>query len=84
MSKLQVNNNPVFSNQAMEGKIVRVLPGGYGYVKQDSNGRTYIFSFDAIQGYRGQSAKRLGLRRGTKVSFLPQGDRITSLEVNNR
>ncbi len=85
-----MNGNKLSSERASNslssiGKITRVLPSGFGYVRQQDSGKTFVFSFDAIEGYRGQSVGNLkdqGFKTGTKVKFDNQGDRITSLTVN--
>lgn len=49
--------------------IVRVsMDGGVAYAKDKTSDKLAAFSFGKITGYRGQSAKEIGLRPGAVVS----------------
>ena len=51
------------------GVVVRLTPGGMGIVKDDETGHAYYFTFDKIPGYRGESAREVGLRVGSHATF---------------
>jgi len=48
------------------GKIVRIEGDGTGFVKDSEADKAYIFTFDKIPGYRGESIREIA-RRGIKV-----------------
>ena len=48
--------------------IIRVSEGGVVYARDCSNNEFIVFTFGKISGYKGQTAKELGLRRGKKIS----------------
>lgn len=63
------------------GKITRVTQEGVGIILEEGeNGRTFFFTFDAIEGYKGEYPKELGqfspkgLREGVLVMFTPAKD----------
>lgn len=49
-------------------KVVRVSDGGVAYTRDCSTNKFTVFTFGKIAGYRGQTAKELGLRRGKTVT----------------
>lgn len=49
--------------------VVRVTNGGVVYANDPSQDRLAGFSFGKIVGYRGESAKELGLKPGKEVSI---------------
>lgn len=49
--------------------VVRVIDSGVAYVNVNRTDYVAGFSFGKIQGYRGESAKELGLRPGLEVSI---------------
>jgi len=48
------------------GKIVRIEHDGFGFVKDIDADKAYMFTFDKIPGYRGESIREIA-RRGIKV-----------------
>lgn len=48
--------------------IVRVAEGGVAYANDRATTTLAAFSFAKITGYRGQTAKELGLRPGREVT----------------
>jgi hypothetical protein len=70
------------ATQEMNGVIVRLNDQvGFGYVREENSNRQFIFGFDKIAGYRGQSARQLKLRDGTHVHFLLEGERIKAVQI---
>lgn len=67
----------------LRGKIVRVADYGLAFVSvgTGSQRRDYPFTFDKISRYRGESAKVLGLRQGTEVSFSETNGHVDSVEI---
>jgi hypothetical protein len=53
---------------AQKVRIVRVTDG-VAYADDKDNNRLAAFSFGKIKGYRGQTAKELGLRPGREVTL---------------
>jgi hypothetical protein len=51
------------------GTIVRVNNGGVAYADVPSLEQLAGFTFGKIDGYRGESAKELGLKPGRRVSI---------------
>lgn len=49
-------------------KVVRVSDGGVAYTRDCSTNELTVFTFGKIAGYRGQTAKELGLKRGKTVT----------------
>ena len=49
-------------------EVVRVSDGGVAYTKDCLTNEFTVFTFGKIVGYRGQTAKELGLRRGKTVT----------------
>lgn len=65
------------------GKVLRLDRVGLGVIVTDSpetnySGREFPFTFDKIDGYKGESLNALGLSEGTTVKFtLDAEDRVT-------
>lgn len=55
------------------GTLVRIDPHGVGYIQ--SGGEERGFTFDKIEGYRGESVKEMGLKAGQPigVTIAPDG-----------
>ena len=51
------------------GKVVRIEDFGLGFVKQDETEEQFAFTFDKIEGYRGEQPGQLGFRLGSPVTF---------------
>lgn len=56
------------------GTIVRLERFGLGFVEMEGGSEQYPFSFDKIEGYRGQPLKSLGLRLGAVVMVMVDQD----------
>lgn len=62
--------------------IVRVAEGGVAYADAPAMEELAGFSFGRIVGYRGETAKELGLRPGKKVTIeYDSEDRIVSVSL---
>jgi hypothetical protein len=68
-----------------DGVIVRINEQGLGIVEETESHERFAFSFDKINGYRGESPKEMGLKAGALVRFdsSPE-DGITSVELNGQ
>jgi len=58
-----------------------VNKAGLCYVLEEDTKRHYVFTFDKIRGYCGQSASHLGLQVGNHVRFSAEGDRVKFVEL---
>jgi hypothetical protein len=63
------------------GVVFRTSVDGLVYIQEDASGRPYVFTFDKILEYRGQSAQELGLHRGTRVTFDLSEGRIRCVSL---
>ena len=50
-----------------EGIILRINEQGLGIMKDAQSQEQFVFTFDKITGYRGESAQELGLKAGVHV-----------------
>ena len=68
------------------GKVVRVADHGLAFVSTAVGGRRrdLPFTFDKIRSYRGETARDLGLKKGTEVQFSESDGRIESIEITAR
>lgn len=65
-----------------EGKVLRVNEAGLGIVEDERSRQQFVFTFDKIRGYRGESPREIGLRAGAHVRFSATADyQVTSVEV---
>lgn len=65
-----------------EGVILRVNEQGLGIVKDTHSQEQFVFTFDKIIGYRGESARELGLIAGAHVRFnATAGTQVVSVEL---
>lgn len=68
-----------------EGVILRVNEQGLGIVKDTQSEEQFVFTFDKITGYRGESAQELGLVTGAHVQFnSTAGHQVISVELSPR
>lgn len=66
-----------------EGVILRVNEQGLGIVKDTHSQEQFVFTFDKIIGYRGESARELGLIAGAHVRFnATAGTQVVSVELH--
>ncbi len=67
------------------GFIIGLTRNGLGLVQLEQSKHVYIFTFDAIPGYRGESVRELdtafGIRPGTPVIFSATSDKINELRL---
>jgi len=68
-----------------KGVILRVNEQGLGIVKDTQSEEQFVFTFDKITGYRGESAQELGLIVGAHVQFnASAGNQVVSVERPSR
>lgn len=68
-----------------QGVILRVNEQGLGIVKDTQSEEQFVFTFDKITGYRGESAQELGLIVGAPVQFNATADhQVVSVELRPR
>ena len=63
------------------GKVTHVSPVGLGYVAGEKSNQQLAFTLDKVRGYRGQTLKKLGLRRGSKVRFQVVGNVVDTVDL---
>jgi hypothetical protein len=53
------------------GKIHRILENGFIYIRSinDNDNKLFIANFSAINGYKGETARELGLSIGRELEF---------------
>lgn len=67
-----------------DGVIVRINEQGLGIVEASESHEQFAFSFDKISGYRGQSAREMGLKTGAQVRFDSSAEEgVISVELNS-
>ena len=69
-----------------EGIILRINEQGLGIMKDAQSQEQFVFTFDKITGYRGESAQELGLKVGARVLFNSTADTqvVVSVEKPTR
>ncbi|MEA2490168.1 MAG: hypothetical protein QOH21_1960 [Acidobacteriota bacterium] len=65
------------------GIITRVEDFGLGFIRTADNGALYVFTFDKIAGYRGESARALDLRAGRHVTFAVEDGRVRDVHIHS-
>jgi hypothetical protein len=65
-----------------EGRVVRVDNYGLGFI-ESTGGSQYAFTFDQIQGYRGQQPRDLGLKEGVIVRFTVHDGLIKDVFISS-
>ena len=63
------------------GKVTRIEDFGLGFVKSEETDEQYAFTFDKIEGYRGEYPKQLGFRIGSPVTFHLSNGLIDSIQL---
>ena len=64
-----------------EGVIIRINRFGLAIVEENQSRTHYVFTFDKIRGFTGQSPKKIGIFVGRKVAMSLNGDKITSVTM---
>jgi hypothetical protein len=68
--------------QHHEGKVLRINEYGLGIVEDQVSHQQFAFTFDKINGYRGEAPREIGLFVGVQVRFSATSDcQVTSIEV---
>ena len=65
------------------GTIIRVNPIGLAFAEDKKSKEIYSFTFDKIEGYRGQSVQELGLVLGLKVAFSSLDGVVCSVQIRH-
>lgn len=65
----------------MEGNVVRLEDFGLGFIQPEQSNQQYPFTFDKIEGYRGEPPNTLGLHVGSNVTFTLQNGMIDSIQL---
>lgn len=65
------------------GKVTRIENFGLGFVKSESD-EDYAFTFDKIEGYRGEYPRQLGFRVGSEVTFHLNDGLIDSIQLHKQ
>lgn len=58
------------------GALIRINNAGLCFIEENTSGRRYVFTFDKIVGYAGQSPGELGLRIGRQLRFLSDAEQV--------
>jgi hypothetical protein len=68
-----------------EGRVTRVDSHGFGFIEavDITGGAQFAFTFDQIQGYRGQQAKDMGLKEGVVVRFTAHDGLIKDVIISS-
>ena len=69
------------ANMEHSGVLVDVDVSGVGVVEDDESHVKYVFTFDKVKGYVGQSLGAAGLKAGRRVTFVADEDFVEVLEV---
>jgi hypothetical protein len=66
-------------------KILRLTDNGIGYMNDNVSHSITAFSFEQIKGYKGETAKELGLFNGTEVIVEYDDDQhINAVSIPNK
>jgi len=63
------------------GRIVHLDKQGLVVVQDDASSAHFAFTFDKLAGYRGQTAKEIGLKEGRSVRFSADGLQVAIAEL---
>lgn len=67
-----------------QGVVIRINRFGLGIIEEEPSTTRYVFTFDKIRGYRGESPREIGLKVGTWVEFtLKDEGRIATVTLKN-
>lgn len=66
------------------GQVVFLDREGVVVVRDQQSHRHFAFTFDKIKGYRGETAREIGLREGRQVRFDMRNDQVASVELMAR
>ncbi len=69
--------------QVDNAKVVYVNPGGLAVVEEPS-GAQYPFTFDKIEGYRGEQPSKIGLIEGAVVRVVTTENRIVRVFISSK
>src|ERR1700727_2255171 len=63
--------------------VLQLKDNGIGYLCEQDSSRTYVFTFDKIQDYKGENIDQLGLRIGAVVRVTLAGKRVARVQLTN-
>jgi DNA-directed RNA polymerase subunit RPC12/RpoP len=72
------------THEGLEGRVLNVSKDGLGFVEDLETSRRYPFTFDKIEGYKGENLGELevmGIAPGAYVRFIPTYDRILVTKI---
>lgn len=72
------------SNVRRKGVIERLNKKGFAVVRERQSDERYVFTFDKIRKYAGETARELGLQEGSEVEFDEEQNRVSSVEIKNK
>ncbi len=85
---IQAGHKNDFQGDSMfEGRIVRVDRFGLGFVEArgtNTDTHQYAFTFDKVEGYRGQPPREIGLEEGCAVRISVRDGLIKSVKISSR
>lgn len=68
--------------KTLRGWVVKAEDNGFGIIVGEDE-KEYPFRLGAWDGYRGESVKKLGLKRVTPVNFVYDEGHVVSVSRNN-
>ena len=63
------------------GRIVHLDRKGLVIVQDAQTHTHYAFTFGKIRGYRGETAREIGLKEGGGVTFTAEGEHVEQAEL---
>lgn len=63
------------------GVVERLNKKGLAVVKEQQSGERFVFTFDKIKRYGGQTARELGLQEGSEVEFDEEHHVVSQVEI---
>lgn len=58
------------------GVVIRVNRWGLGFIEECVSRRRFVFTFEKIEGYTGETLRELALRAGDRIEFIASADEI--------
>jgi hypothetical protein len=66
------------------GVIIRVNRDGLAFIEDSVSGQRYVFTFDKVHGFAGESAKDTGIQLGARVVFTASANRVRCVRILGR
>lgn len=67
---------------AVLAKLVQISPSGVGILRDEAAQRDLAFTFDKIEGYRGEQPGEIGLTPGRKVKYTEQNGIVQRVKLD--